>query len=180
MEDDKLNKALKFKQEMQRLGLSPVKTEEYVSPLTEASMKFKGLASSADVTPTNTMVKGISANSDIIPVKTMVKGVTDHIDTKDVQKLISGTGFQNKIKSILESRAAAKLAKNTLKSVPFLGTAMGVGSALISGDVSAAVPILDQADAIGPTEGSLEAKLESGIITPDEMQQLLARSNNGR
>ncbi len=109
--------------------------------------------------------------------KNVVKGVTDHVNTNQVQKLISGSGFQDKIKSILANRAAGKLASNSLKAIPFAGAALGIGSALLSGDASAAVPILNEADAVGPTEGSLEAKMEGGTINPDEMQKLLAQSN---
>lgn len=155
MEDNTLD----FKRKLERLALEPIKSDDYVSPLNDALMQVKGKVPVNDTT------------------KTVIKGVTDKINTKEVQKLISGSGFQDKIKSILESRAASKLAKNSLKSIPFLGTAMGIGSALMSRDASAAIPVLNEAEAVGPTEGSLEAKLENGTITPDEMQQLMARSN---
>lgn len=177
------DRLLKFKRDMEKLGLAPVKPDEYVSPLTEASMKVKGAASSANVTPVNNIVKGVASQADVTPIKQIVKGGVDRINTKEVQKLVSGNMFQDKIAKILESKRLAKaaaslggVASKGLKAVPFIGTAMGLGSALMSGDASAAIPVLDQADNLGPEEGTLESKLESGTITKDELQQLLNRS----
>ena len=189
MEDDKnarLDKMMKFKQEMQRLGLSPVKTEDYVSPLNDAVMKFKGEATSANVTPINQMVKGVTPNP--MSEKTVIKGVTDHINTNEIQKLISGNDRVDKIAKILESRKLAKMAKSAggiagdmIKKVPMIGgIAAGLGTLLTTGDASAAsqaaLPLIGDADDLGPEKGSLESKLESGTITQDEMQQLLNRS----
>lgn len=168
---------------MQRLGLSPIKDEGYVSPLTDANMKVKGVASSANVTPVNTIVKG-AANADVTPVKNIVKGGVDKIDTKEVRKLISGNAFTSKIDDILKSRAAAKLAKTAaggIKQIPMLGGIIaGLGTLAATGDASAAtqsaLPLVGEADDVGPTPGSLESKMENGTITPDEMQLLLNRS----
>lgn len=179
MEEDKLDKIMKFKQEMQRLGLSPVKAEEYTSPLNEAAMKFKGAASSADVTPISTIVKG-AANADLTPAKNIVKGAVDKIDTKQVQKLISGSGFSDKIQSILKSRAAAKAANiggDMIKKVPMIGgIAAGLGTLLTTGDASAAsqaaLPLVGDAEDIGPDLNSLEGKMEAGTATPDELYRL--------
>lgn len=178
----RLDKMMKFKQEMQRLGLSPVKADDYVSPLNDAVMKFKGEATSANVTPINTMVKGVTPNS--IPERTVIKNVTDKIDTKEIQKLISGNAFADKIQNILKSRAAAKaagIAGDAIKKVPMIGgIAAGLGTLLTTGDASAAsqaaLPLVGDSDDLGPEKGSLESKLESGTITQDEMQQLLNRS----
>lgn len=183
MEESKIDKIMKFKREMQRLGLSPIKDEGYVSPLSDANMKVKGAMSSADVTPVNTMVKG-AVNADVTPVKNIVKGGVDKIDTKEVRKLISGNSFTSKIDDILKSRAAAKLASGAagaIKKIPMLGGIVaGLGTLAATGDASAAtqsaLPLVGEADDLGPTPDSLEAKMENGTITQDELQQLLNRS----
>jgi len=193
-EIDPQERLLKFKRDMEKLGLAPVKTEEYVSPLTDANMRVKGAATSADVTPINTLVKGsgqlpeakttIKGVTDKIdtmtPIKT-IKNVTDKIDTKSIQKQISGNAFADKIQAILKSRAAAKasgIAGDMIKKVPMIGgIAAGLGTLLTTGDASAAsqaaLPLVGDSDDLGPSAGSLESKLESGTITPDEMQKLL-------
>ena len=179
MENEKLDKMMKFKQEMQRLGLSPIKDEGYVSPLTDTAMTVKGLASSADVTPVNTMVKS-TASADVTPLKNIVKGGTDKIDTKQIQKIITGNAFSDKIQNILKSRAAAKLAKTAsgaVKNIPMIGgIAAGLGTLLTTGDASAAsqaaLPLVGDSDDLGPTAGSLEAKMEAGTATPDELYRL--------
>ncbi len=168
MDEDKLDKMMKFKREMQRLGLSPIKDEGYTSPLNDAVMKVKGAATSADLTPS----------------KTVIKGVNEAIDTKGVQKLISGNSFADKIQSILKSRAASKtagIAGDMVKKVPMIGGIVaGLGTLMTTGDASAAtqaaLPLVGDADDIGPDLNSLEGKLESGTITQDEMQKLLSRS----
>ena len=174
-EQDRL---LKFKRDMEKLGLAPVKSEEYVSPLNDAVNVVKG------------------AYNPNINNKMILKGATEKIDTKPVQKLLSGVDFQDKIQAILKSRAAAKMGKNTLKSIPVIGGLVGMGSSLMSGDVAAAG--LDAADVaadltlaptnpvglattaisafsggdLGSDSDSLEAKMESGTATPDELYRL--------
>lgn len=174
----RLDKMMKFKQEMQRLGISPVKADDYVSPLNDAVMKFKGEATSANVTPVNQIVKGVTPNS--ISERTIIKNVTDKIDTKEIQKLISGNAFADKIQNILKSRAATKAAGTVgdmVKKVPMIGgIAAGLGTLLTTGDASAAsqaaLPLVGDSDDLGPEAGSLEAKMEAGTATPDELYRL--------
>jgi hypothetical protein len=69
--------------------------------------------------------------------------------------------------------------KSVAGGVPYFGALMGALSALNSGDVSAAVPVLNDVDDLGPAKGSLEAKLESGEpLTPEEKLELLRKSQN--
>lgn len=153
------DRLLKFKRDMERLGLAPVKPEEYVSPLNEAALTFKGAATNADVTP----------------ITNIVKGGTDKINTKEVQKLISGNSFKNKISDILESRKLAKAATAAgkgLKALPLIGPAIGLASAFATGDASAAVPVLNDIEGAGPMKGSIESKIENGTATQDEIDQL--------
>lgn len=137
------------------------------------------------------LIKGVTQHFNPNEVVGVVKGVTDHINTNDVQKVLSGNQFQNKLAAILESRAASKAAKlagqagkmmsGVAKHIPvFGGLAVGLGTALATGDASAgeqaATPLLNEADPLGPSEGTLEYKLESGSpMTPEEMQILKNR-----
>lgn len=160
------------KKMLARLEMMPTHAEGYISPLTEEVMKVKRLANAPDLT------------------KNVVKGVTDHINTNEVQKLISGSQLQSKLASILESRAASKAAQlagkaggmmsGVTKHIPILGgLAVGLGTALATGDASAgeqaAIPLLNEADNLGAPAGSLEDKMESGIATQDELDQLRKR-----
>jgi len=169
---DNAEEFLKKKAELARLAQSSAKPAGYIG---EAE-KF--------------LVEGSKPVVDA--AKTTIKGVTDHINTNDVQKVLSGNQFQNKLASILESRAASKAAKlagqaggmmsSVGKRIPILGgLAVGLGTALTTGDASAgeqaAVPLLNEADPLGPEAGSLEYKLENGTITPQELEILRNRHN---
>ena len=48
----------------------------------------------------------------------------------------------------------------------------GLAGAVSSQDASAAIPLLDTAESLGPAPGSLEARLESGDITLEERKLL--------
>lgn len=172
MDNKHLEKILAYKAGLAKLAAEPIKSENYTSPLSDDVMKVAS--------------KPIKDTT-----KNVIKGVTEHINTNEAQKVIGGDMFKNKIAKILESRAAAKAAKlageagGALKSVgkhiPMLGgLAVGLGTALATGDASAAVPVLNEADSLGPEAGSLEHKLESGTITPEEMEILRNRSMSGR
>lgn len=165
---EELDRVLEFRRNLNRLSQSPVKAGDYVSPLEGEVMKVKNLD--------NTLPEA----------KTIIKGATDKIDTKGVQKLLSGNQFSNKIAKILESRALAKagnvakqglnIASEAGKRIPMLGgLAVGLGTALATRDASAAVPGLNEADVVGPVEGSIEHKLESGQPLTDEERLALSR-----
>lgn len=62
--------------------------------------------------------------------------------------------------------------KGVLGAIPMVGGAL---SALASGDVSAAVPILDEADPLGPERGSDEFILEDPNATPEERRNAQMR-----
>lgn len=81
----------------------------------------------------------------------VVKNVTDHIDTRQIAKISTASEFKKNI--------AKKLGKKSLKALPIVG---GIISAVSSGEASAAVPILDQAESLGPRKGSLAHRLEMG------------------
>lgn len=73
--------------------------------------------------------------------------------------------FVEKAKKAARSGAGKKL----LGAVPVLG---GLASAAMSGDASAAVPFLDSAESLGPELGSFEDRLERGLLTEQDKQQL--------
>lgn len=86
---------------------------------------------------------------------------------RDIMKLKSGKEFTG---DIAKKRALRSLGGRALKAVPFLG---GIASAISSGDASAAVPILGEADELGPGKDTLEGRLERGeMLSAEEMQQL--------
>lgn len=162
--DEAQDRLLKFKRDMEKLGLAPIRKEGYVSPLNEVKMRVDGPVEHID---TKTPAK-------------VFKNSTEKIDTKGVQKLISGNAFADKIQAILKSRAAAKaagVAGDMIKKVPMIGgIAAGLGTLLTTGDASAAsqaaLPLVGDSDDLGPSADSLEAKMESGTATPDELYRL--------
>src|ERR1043165_329374 len=80
----------------------------------------------------------------------VVKNVTEHIDTKTPQRILSGSDFTEKIAKL---RALKSLGTKALGAVPVLG---GLASAAMSQDASAAIPVLDSAEPLGPAKGSLD------------------------
>jgi hypothetical protein len=177
MDNPEQDRLLKFKRDMEKLGLSNIKSDEYVSPLNDAMMKFKGSKTSVDVTPAVNLVKG---SGQIPDANSLVKGIADKIDTKSIQKQLSGSAFADKIQDILKSRAAAKLggaAGDMIKKVPMIGgIAAGLGTLLTTGDASAAsqaaLPLVGDSDDLGSSIDSLEGKMEAGTATPDELYRL--------
>jgi len=175
--ENEADKLLRFKRDIEKLKMASIKDEGYVSPLNDANMKFKGNAASADITPSVNMVKG---SGQLPEAKTIIKGVTDHIDTKSIQKVGNAEAVADKIRKIIQSRAAAKLggaAGGMIKKIPMIGgIAAGLGTLLTTGDASAAsqatLPLVGDSDDLGPSMDSLEGKMEAGTATPDELYRL--------
>ena len=131
-------------------------------------------------------------------IKTVVKGAKEVIENpKAIQKLTSGADFTDKIANLRALKSLAKTGGAGLKSVvgaiPYVGGALGIASALASGDVSAAaqeageellpppvqafVSSLKSTDA-GPQKGSLAHRLESGDkLTDEEYSELMKQGN---
>ena len=95
----------------------------------------------------------------------IIKDVTEKFDTKGVKNIISGSEFVDKIANL---RALKKFGK----ALPGIGTLVGLGSALSSGDASAAIPILDEAEDLGPDKNSLEGQFERGEINAQRFGEL--------
>lgn len=85
-----------------------------------------------------------------------------------------------KSKAIIKELADPKAPKNYLKSkalkaIPFIGPAIGVGLAALSGDANAAsaLPILNEADSLGPERGSEDYEIENPQATPELRRKAL-------
>ena len=101
-----------------------------------------------------TIIKEVTERIDTNKLQKRIEGVTEKLDQvspikkfkKPAEKitdktgLISGKAFKDKITKL---RALNKMARKGLKSVPVLGTILGIGSSLKSGDVLAATPLGD-------------------------------------
>jgi hypothetical protein len=149
--EKKSQRQLEQLQRQRQLQSSPVKSPNYTSPLDSDVMKVKGGRTLSDVTE---------------PI-TKVTGATDKIDNRQIKKISSGADWMNSIKSKLKGGAKG------LKSIPILGSAIGLASAIGSGDVSAAIPGLDAAESLGPERGGVDYKIENNIpLTPEDEEQL--------
>lgn len=116
--------------EMQNEGYSRVALEKLdeamkKKPLSEAEAKAMGLVEDVNGAPVIQETK-----------KMYPKG-------KYTESTITGDEFLKKI-------AKSKAAKKALKSIPIIG---GLAAGLATGDVEAAIPILGEADALGPRKG---------------------------
>lgn len=75
-----------------------------------------------------------------------------------IPDLREGTFGLGALKSYLKS--------GTFKALPIVGPAIGAAAALSSGDVSAAVPVLSEADSLGPEKGSEDYEIENPQANP--------------
>lgn len=65
------------------------------------------------------------------------------------------------------------IAKKFGKSIPAVAAVLGVGSAMASDDMTKAIPVLNEAEDLGPAANTLAGRLERGErLSPEEMQQL--------
>lgn len=76
------------------------------------------------------------------------------------------------IKRVSKSSLAKGAAKKVLSAIPLVG---GIGAAISSGDIKAAVPGLDYIDDLGPKKGSLNERIEKGTLTPKDIKALKER-----
>jgi hypothetical protein len=66
-----------------------------------------------------------------------------------------------------------KSGKSGVKAAGLGGLAVGLGSLLSSGDVSAAIPILSEAEALGPEKGMEDYEIENPQATPELRRKAL-------
>jgi hypothetical protein len=84
-----------------------------------------------------------------------------------VPNLREGTFGLGALKSYLKS--------GTFKALPFVGPAIGAVAALSSGDASAAVPILSEAESLGPEKGSEDYEIENPQRNPEARRAALEK-----
>lgn len=89
---------------------------------------------------------------------------------KPHNKTIKGEAFTDKIKRLRGLKKAGKVASKGLKAFPLIG---GLMAGLASGDASAAIPILGEADEVGAPKDSLEGRFERGELSPEERMRFL-------
>lgn len=63
--------------------------------------------------------------------------------------------------------------KKFAKALPIIGPALGLGAAVTSGDVSAAVPIAQDIESLGPKSGSPESIIENPKASNEERQKAI-------
>jgi hypothetical protein len=146
------------------------------------SMRIKGTTEQVD--PGKMVGEGTREKID---TKMRGKGYTDKIDTSP-QKTMDITdewakrrGLVPPSESIAKKRALAKAAKmggkRVLSALPLVG---GLAAAMATGDASAAVPVLGDADPLGPQAGSLEAAVQDPSLSREQrmkaLQELMKRN----
>jgi hypothetical protein len=129
-----------------KLGASPIKSEDYISPLEQDVMKIKSLG------------------NELPEPVTKIKGMTQKIDTKGIAPVLSGAEHMKKIQSLLKGGG-----KKVLGALPFAGA----GMAALSGDPAMAAEELAQ-DAMGPAGLAYEAIRPESAGNPEEEKMLLA------
>lgn len=155
LKQERIDKELKFKRDLEKLNSSPVKAEGYVNPLNNDIIRVKA-------GDTNNLTEPL----------TKVRNVTDKIDTKGIQKTISGDDFMEKIANARAAKQALKTGgKKVLGAVPFIGGAL---QALATQDASAAVPLLGDADSVGENDADLHAE-RAYQVSPAGMDAAAAR-----
>lgn len=166
--NDRIDKELKFRRELERQRLDSGVSPDYESPWNKEVHRVKG---------------GQSLPEEV----TRIKGSTQRIDNNSPMKI----GNAADVMKANAEKAARMKAMRSLGKLPALGTIAALGSGLMSENASAAdvakdvltelpgdLPVIGQAyDAIrpetsGPAQGSLDDRLEKGQLTPEEMELL--------
>lgn len=112
--------------------------------------------------------EGITANrliTDIDPTEAYEIIAKGH--HAEIPKLREGSFGLGALKSYLKS--------GTFKALPIVGPAVGAAMALGSDDASAAVPILNEAESLGPEKGSEDYEIENPQANPELRRQALQR-----
>lgn len=95
-------------------------------------------------------------------------------------KLMQKTGSEfaeNLAKKRALHKLVGKAAKSGLKAIPVIGP---LAAALASGDASAAIPVLGDAESLGPQKGSLGSIIEDPEATPEMRRKAIEDLKKGR
>lgn len=171
-------KQLDFLWDKAKLNASPVKKPvDGLSPLMRKVQQQKKMNNSVlkQISPDELYSKIAKKTSNIPPGNTLdysqMRKEARQIEKDLARKAAYGIEETSDIAK--KAGRLSKLGKKGLKVIPFLGPIL---AGVVSQDANAAVPVLSEADPLGPTEGTLESKLESGEkMSPEEMQDLLSR-----
>ena len=207
MEDEKKDKIQKFIQDREKLHNSSIpkkpnsttvfntenpKVKKLNNVTKEAPTVIKGATTKIDtkevtrLTPDNfkkvqSNLKAKSAIKSKLNAaiksgnKDAVKGIIQQVGS--VAKKTGNTSFmKDLIKRVSKSKLAKGATKKLLGAIPLVG---GIASAISSGDIRAAVPGLDMIDPLGAKEGSLNQRIESGTLSPEEIEKIKASNYTG-
>lgn len=79
---------------------------------------------------------------------------------------------------LLRNQPKVNALKKLSKTIPVAGTLLGIGSALYSGDLNAALPMGMEIDSLGSPKGTFEGDLERGDISPDMLNKIISEQQN--
>lgn len=160
--EDFLDKEKNFNQQLKELIASkPEMVEDFQKPMVK-DLKVEKIDKRGVVQP---LTSGADFQAKIAAarkgaIKQAAGAAEDTLDYTQFKKQ-----FADKARLAAKSPAAKKL----MGVVPVLG---GLANALISGDASAAVPVLDSAESLGPAAGTIDSRIESGTLTEEDKAQL--------
>lgn len=135
----------------------------------------------ADIKDSEEFAKRSQDRSNLNRIKLAAKKLIDRGKGDQAKSLLQKAMNTNAFKNIKESKAAeetaskigekvsSKVGKKLVKSIPLVG---GIASAISSKDVSAAIPLLNEAEGLGPRKGSPEAQLEDPSVSAKERARI--------
>lgn len=114
------------------------------------------------------MLKEKFGIEDASEVANRVKGSNEAIGSM-MDRTITGPEWKEKIADLLALKKMSKVGKK----IPGVGAVIGgVGAMMGSEDASAGIPILSEADDLGPSESSPEGRFERGEMNQSEFMKM--------
>jgi hypothetical protein len=168
--DELVDKELAFRQKLQNLKGQPVQqVNDFQKPLVKELPveKINTVAPQKIKSGSEFLADRIIQNANQDAKRQILGQVSDSLNYNDLRKQ-----FMEKAKSASKvARTVGNVAgKKVLGAIPIIG---GIANAMMSNDASAAVPILDEAESVGPAKGSFDDRMENGQLSPEEKQQLM-------
>lgn len=160
-----LDKEMQFSRDVNSLKSAPVpKVDDFQKPQVK-DMAREVIDRRGEVVPVSNASDWqakIAAKRAALAEKSGKKVVENSIDYNDIRKGIKHA-----------APAMKGVGKKLLGAIPLLG---GLASAAMSGDADAAIPILGEAESLGPQPGTIDHKIEMGIpLSPEEKAELQAQ-----
>lgn len=194
MKESQSSKIEKFIQQREELKKSPIPNKaSNASIFKDANPRVKSLKPAGTIEPKDitkltperfkSVQNNLKAKSSIKSKlsqalkkgdKEAVKGIVSKVG--EVAKKTGNTDFlADLVKRVSKSKFAKQGVKQIVGAIPLIG---GVAAAISSGDIKAAVPGLDYVDDLGPQKGTLNHRMETGTLTPEDIE--LLRKQNER